>query len=58
MLNLKKCLDELILRYKKSISIEENKNINRFKDFKKFISKINSHIKTITEGGLTSKIDD
>jgi len=51
-------LDELIFRYKKNISTFDKKTINRESDFKKFIEKINNHLKVITNNGLTSKIDD
>jgi hypothetical protein len=48
----------LIFRYKKKLSTSGNKNLNRYKDFKKFIGKINGHLKTITNNGFTSKIED
>ncbi len=56
--NFKRCLDELIERYKKKVSIEENENINRYKDFKKFFGKIYEQLKKIANNGLTSRIDD
>jgi hypothetical protein len=48
----------LIERYKKNISIKTDEEINRYKDFKKFIGKIYDQLKVITSNGLTSKIDD
>lgn len=55
--DFKRCLDLIIQKYKKSISVRK-KPVNLLKKFMKLIEKIQENIDKLSNNGLTSKIDD